>query len=84
VSDKKGGHEVLETLQHLEESLGKIEATIDKIGDDFSVQKFDLAEYVLWCAVLRPQGADRMLLFLFLYHATVRTTSCSLSTSHTS
>lgn len=55
---------VLDTLLPI---MQKMESTIDKIGDDFSVQKFDPAEYVLFSWVsLEGRGADRAaLLFWF-------------------
>lgn len=47
--------------------IQNIESTIDKMGDDFSVQKFDPAEYVFFLMRLRRDfGGTDGLLFLFL------------------
>lgn len=50
--------------------MQKIETTIDKIGDDFGVQKFDPAEYALSPArMTTPKPLTSRFVFVFLFAA---------------
>ena len=61
--DNKISDEVLKTIVPI---MQQIETTIDKMGDDFSIQKFDPAEYVFFLMETSEELTEYFALFSLL------------------